>query len=122
MTKDSTTPSRARWWGRVAIPMMVAGLLALVLASGGAAANTPTPFPTVTPGGPTITPKPPTPTPPEVPVGGIVDGIPDSVSDQLETSGSGSNTDVLAGSIAGTVFVIALALSGGAWYLRRRVR
>ena len=64
----------------------------------------------------------PTPTPPDVPVGGIVDEIPDSVSDQLEASGSGSNADVLAGSIAGTVFVIALALSGGAWYLRRRVR
>ena len=55
------------------------------------------------------------------PVGGIADEIPDSLSDRLGASGdSGSNGGALAGAIAGAVAASAVALGGGAWYLRRR--
>jgi hypothetical protein len=56
---------------------------------------------------------------PGAPVGGIAE-LPDAAGMPLETPGSsGPSTGVLAG-IAGAVTAGAVALSGAAWYARRR--
>ena len=57
---------------------------------------------------------------PPLPVGGEIQPI-DPAGLPLATAGSsGTNYGVLAGVIAGVVAAAAIALSGAAWYTRRR--